>query len=56
MLKIPTCYMCQNYDFNKNACPAYPEGIPQDVRISKKYGSKESCGRDIKFVPKRDKE
>ena len=46
MIRIPQCLMCIH--FNKGKCPAYLEGIPENV-FSILY-DQEICANNIKYT------
>lgn len=46
MIRIPQCLMCIH--FNKGKCPAYLEGIPENV-FSILY-NQEICANNIKYT------
>lgn len=48
MIKIPTCLFCENYDSKTESCPAYPEGIPDNILFSKTREDVD-CGNGVGF-------
>ncbi len=46
MIRIPQCLMCIH--FNKGKCPAYPEGIPENV-FSILY-DQGICANNVKYT------
>lgn len=49
MIKIPICFGCKNFDRSNGSCPAYPNGIPDNILFDKKR-NEEKCGNDVYFV------
>lgn len=52
MIKLYACLSCEHY--SKMVCPAYPEGIPNEIMINKNQDEKE-CGNGVKYQRKRNK-
>lgn len=48
MIRIPVCFFCNNYDSETKCCPAYEQGIPDDILFSRKRGDKD-CGNGVGF-------
>ena len=46
MIKLFTCLLCEHCE--KLSCPAYPEGIPDEVLMNKKRDEQE-CGNGVKY-------
>ena len=52
MIKFPPCFSCKLYDSNNFCCPAFPDGITDDILKKKiKEGKKAQCSNNIFFVP-----
>ena len=48
MINIPVCFFCNNYNDDTKGCPAYPDGIPDEVLASTKWGESD-CGNGVGF-------
>lgn len=55
MIRIPICFFCKKYDFKTGKCPAYTQGVPDDVLFDKKRDGKE-CGNGFSFEEREWKE
>lgn len=49
MIKLAVCLSCEHC--GNLSCPAYPEGIPDEVLLNKKMDEKE-CGNGVKYQRK----
>lgn len=48
MIRIPVCFFCKKYDHETGKCPAYLQGVPDDVLFDKKRDGKE-CSKGVYF-------
>ena len=48
MIKGPVCCACVHYGHDNHSCPAYPDGIPDDVLFLRKRSDKD-CGNEVGF-------
>lgn len=56
MIRCPQCYMCEHFFGEKEACEAYPDGIPEDVVMeSIFYDEGYKCSEKIFYNRKKDK-
>ena len=49
MIKIPTCFFCDHCDLKAYSCPAYKQGIPEEVLFSKRRDEAD-CGNGVGFT------
>lgn len=47
MIRIPVCCFCKYYSSRR--CPAYPNGISDDMLLQKKRDDSD-CGNGVKFT------
>jgi len=52
----PICINCKNYDWNKNYCLAFPDGIPMEILGGDNDHSKPLAdqGNELIFTPNED--